>query len=121
MRHRAADEFSRFAVEAAFWAAIFASTRWQLTNGFRERYRIANAAFLQMNLFRPPFRDDSIDIVICNGVLHHTGEPRKGFEALLRKVKPGGYILIELYNRYGRLPTLWPWSLRTVWSVTVFP
>jgi uncharacterized protein YbaR (Trm112 family) len=36
----------------------------QLANGFRERYRIATAAFLQMNLFRPPFRDDSIDIVI---------------------------------------------------------
>jgi SAM-dependent methyltransferase len=79
----------------------------RLANGFRERYRIANAGFLQMNLFRPPFRDGSIDVLICNGVLHHTGDPRKGFETLLRKVKPGGYILIGLYNSYGRLPTLW--------------
>jgi SAM-dependent methyltransferase len=79
----------------------------RLANGFRERYRIANAAFLQMNLFRPPFRNDSIDVVICNGVLHHTGDARKGFESLLRKVKPGGCILIGLYNSYGRLPTLW--------------
>ena len=79
----------------------------RLANAFRERYRIANAAFLQMNLFRPPFRDDSIDVLISNGVLHHTGDPRKGFESLLCKVKPGGYILIGLYNSYGRLPTLW--------------
>jgi SAM-dependent methyltransferase len=79
----------------------------RLANGFRERYRIANAAFLQMNLFRPPFRDDSIDVVICNGVLHHTGNAFAGFEALLRKVKPGGCILIGLYNTYARLPTLW--------------
>ena len=79
----------------------------RLANGFRERYRIANAAFLQMNLFRPPFRDDSIDVLICNGVLHHTGDARKGFETLLSKVKPGGHILIGLYNSYGRLPTLW--------------
>jgi len=79
----------------------------RLANGFRERYRIANAAFLQMNLFRPPFRDGSIDAVICNGVLHHTGDARAGFEALLRKVKPGGHILIGLYNSYARLPTLW--------------
>jgi len=79
----------------------------RLANGFRERYRIANAGFLQMNLFRPPFRDNSIDVVISNGVLHHTGDARKGFETLLRKVKPGGYILIGLYNSYGRLPTLW--------------
>jgi SAM-dependent methyltransferase len=79
----------------------------RLANGFRERYRIANAAFLQMNLFRPPFRDNSIDVLICNGVLHHTGDARKGFETLLSKVKPGGHILIGLYNSYGRLPTLW--------------
>lgn len=79
----------------------------RLANGFRERYRIANAAFLQMNLFRPPFRDGSLDVVICNGVLHHTSDARAGFEALLRKVKPRGLILIGLYNTYGRLPTLW--------------
>jgi SAM-dependent methyltransferase len=79
----------------------------RLANGFRERYRIANAAFLQMNLFRPPFRDDSVDVVISNGVLHHTGDARAGFEALLRKLKPGGLILIGLYNSYARLPALW--------------
>jgi len=79
----------------------------RLANAFRERYRIANAAFLQMNLFRPPFRDGSIDVVICNGVLHHTRDARAGFEALLRKVKPAGLILIGLYNSYARLPTLW--------------
>lgn len=78
-----------------------------LANGFRERYRIANAAFLQMNLFRPPLRDGSLDVAISNGVLHHTGDARLGFEALLRKVKPGGLILIGLYNSYARLPTLW--------------
>jgi len=33
--------------------------------------------------------------------------PAKGFETLLHKVKPGGHILIGLYNSYGRLPTLW--------------
>jgi hypothetical protein len=45
--------------------------------------------------------------VISNGVLHHTGDARKGFETLLSKVKPGGLILIGLYNSYGRLPTFW--------------
>jgi SAM-dependent methyltransferase len=79
----------------------------ELANGFRERYRIANAAFLQMNLFRPPFRDESLDVVICNGVLHHTGDAHKGFQTLVRKVKPGGLVLIGLYNIYARLPTLW--------------
>jgi SAM-dependent methyltransferase len=79
----------------------------QLANGFRERYRIANAAFLQMNLFRPPFRDESLDVVIANSVLHHTGDARKGFQTLVGKLKPGGLVLIGLYNSYARLPTLW--------------
>jgi len=79
----------------------------RLADGFRTRFRIVNAAFLQMNLFRPPFRDESLDVIISNGVLHHTGDPRAGYEGLLRKLKPGGYILIGMYNFYARLPTLW--------------
>jgi ubiquinone/menaquinone biosynthesis C-methylase UbiE len=58
-----------------------------------------------MNLFRPPFQDNSIDVLICNGVLHHTGDARKGFETLLRKVKLSGHILIGLYNSYGIFST----------------
>lgn len=78
-----------------------------LADGFRRRHAVPNAAFLQMNLFRPPFRDGSFDLVICNGVLHHTGDARAGFEALLRTVRPGGFIIVGLYNSYARLPTLW--------------
>jgi SAM-dependent methyltransferase len=79
----------------------------QLGKGFRDRFAIVNADFLQMNLFRPPFADASIDVVISNGVLHHTSDPEGAFAALARKVKPGGYVLIGLYNWLGRLPTLW--------------
>jgi SAM-dependent methyltransferase len=79
----------------------------RLAKSFRDQFRIANAAFLQMNLFRPPFRDGTFDVIISNGVLHHTKDPRGGFESLVRKLKPGGLIVIGLYNRLGRLPTLW--------------
>jgi SAM-dependent methyltransferase len=93
----------------------------RLANGFRERFRIVNTAFLQMNLFRPPFRDDSLDAVISNGVLHHTGDARAGYAALLRKVKPGGFILIGLYNSYARLPTLWRrWAFERFGSAFYF-
>ncbi len=78
----------------------------RLANDFRQHQGIANAAFLQMNLFRPPFRAGSVDVVISNGVLHHTDNARAGFEALLHVIKPGGLIVIGLYNRYARLVTL---------------
>ncbi len=68
-----------------------------------------------MNLFRPPFRDGTFDVVISNGVLHHTGDCEGAFRSLVAKVKPGGLILIGLYNYYARLPTLWKaWAFRTL-------
>lgn len=83
------------------------SNSLRLAENFRSRFHIDNASFLQMNLFRPPFRDESLDVIISNGVLHHTGDPRGGYNALIRKLKPGGLVLIGLYNSLGRLPTLW--------------
>ena len=85
----------------------------RLAKGFADRYSIRNVAFLQMNLFRPPFRDGTFDVVISNGVLHHTGDCENAFRSILAKLKPGGLVLIGLYNSYGRLPTLWKrWAFR---------
>jgi SAM-dependent methyltransferase len=79
----------------------------RLAQGFRDRCSVANAHFVQMNLFRPPFSDATFDLIISNGVLHHTSDPEGGFHAIARKLKPGGCVIVGLYNRLGRLPTLW--------------
>jgi SAM-dependent methyltransferase/uncharacterized protein YbaR (Trm112 family) len=79
----------------------------RLGKGFRDRFAIVNSDFVQMNLFRPPLADASIDVMICNGVLHHTGDPHGGFRSILAKLKPRGHIIVGLYNWLGRLPTLW--------------
>jgi SAM-dependent methyltransferase len=79
----------------------------RLGKRFCDRFAIVNATFVQMNLFQPPFGDATMDVVISNGVLHHTSDPEGGFRSIATKVKPGGYILIGLYNWLGRLPTLW--------------
>ena len=46
----------------------------KLAAGFRDRFSINNAHFVQMNLFDPFFREHRFDVVISNGVLHHTGD-----------------------------------------------
>jgi SAM-dependent methyltransferase len=85
----------------------------RLAKGFADCYAIRIVAFLQMNLFRPPFRDGVFDVVISNGVLHHTRDCEGGFRSVLAKLKPGGFILVGLYNSYARLPTLWKrWAFR---------
>lgn len=76
-----------------------------LAENFRARCGIKNANFVQMNLFRPAFRPNTFDVVISNGVLHHTGDPLGGFKSISKLLKPGGYIVIGLYNTIGRLGT----------------
>ena len=48
-----------------------------------------------------PFADDSFDIVNSQGVLHHTADPYGGFQELVRVLKPGGLVIIYLYNYYA--------------------
>lgn len=77
----------------------------KLGQHFKKKAKIRNTYFFQMNLFKPIFRPEVFDFVICNGVLHHTGNPQLGFKTIANLVKPGGYIIIGLYNKIGRIPT----------------
>lgn len=40
------------------------------------------------------------DFTICSGVLHHMSNPKKGFSELVRITKPGGYIYLNVYNKW---------------------
>jgi SAM-dependent methyltransferase len=77
----------------------------RLGQAFKKRHGLGGVTFAQMNLFRLPLRPAAFDVVICTGVLHHTSDPAGGFRGLLPLVKPGGRVVIGLYNRLGRLKT----------------
>ncbi len=77
----------------------------RLGEKFRREHGLDRVRFVQMNLFYPCFKNAEFDLLICNGVLHHTADPYGGFRELVKLVKPGGHILIALYNTYGRLGT----------------
>src|SRR5262249_33472981 len=62
--------------------------------------------FVQMNIFDLGIKDGVFDVVLSSGVLHHTKDARKAFGAIVRKAKPGGIVIVGLYNWFGRLPTL---------------
>ncbi len=44
----------------------------------------------------------SVDIVSCTGVLVAVTDPDRAFKELVRILKPGGYMILALYHRYGR-------------------
>ncbi|MFQ5458305.1 MAG: class I SAM-dependent methyltransferase, partial [Myxococcota bacterium] len=77
----------------------------RLGEQFRSDHELNRVRFAQMNLFRPALRPESFDVVLCNGVLHHTSDPEGGFRGLVPFVRPGGYFVVGFYNRYGRLMT----------------
>jgi 2-polyprenyl-3-methyl-5-hydroxy-6-metoxy-1,4-benzoquinol methylase len=68
------------------------------------RFGLTQVQFVQTDLRRPALRPGAYDVVYCSGVLHHTPDPRASFAAIARLVRPGGLIVLGLYNRYARVP-----------------
>ena len=74
----------------------------RLGKRFKDRCALQNTSFIEMNLFRPPFRARMFDVVIANNVLHHTSNPLRGFQTLASLLKPDGLFVLGLYNPLGR-------------------
>jgi len=68
------------------------------------RFGVEGVLFVETDLRRPGLQPEAFDVVVCTGVLHHTPDPRAAFSAVARLVKPGGYVVLGLYNAFARLP-----------------
>lgn len=55
----------------------------------------------QASIYELPFPDNVFDKVFCFGVLQHTPDFKKSVECLIRKVKPGGELLVDFYPIKG--------------------
>jgi ubiquinone/menaquinone biosynthesis C-methylase UbiE/uncharacterized protein YbaR (Trm112 family) len=56
---------------------------------------------VQGNAESLPIRDNSIDVVYSNGVLHHTPNFLTAMDEAYRVLKPGGTAIIALYSTYS--------------------
>jgi SAM-dependent methyltransferase len=93
----------------------------------RERYHVPCAVGDNLKL---PFPDGSVDMVISDGVIHHTDNPSAAFAENARVLKPGGEMYLAVYKPYGRYPWMYKYpgaairqGLLHAWSrplVTVF-
>ncbi|MFI5453869.1 MAG: class I SAM-dependent methyltransferase [Isosphaerales bacterium] len=54
---------------------------------------------LQADLLDLPLAEAAFDLVYSIGVLHHTPDPRRAFEEIARRVKPGGRLAVWMYRR----------------------
>jgi len=58
-----------------------------------------NVKFVQGSVLNPPFKAESFDFIFSSGVIHHTSDPKKAFEELLKLVKKGGKFYFWIYRR----------------------
>lgn len=67
----------------------------------------------QADIGRLPFGPETFDVIVSIGVLHHTPDTRRHFEALVPLLKRGGTIAIWVYPDEGdyRIRNQWiPWT-----------
>src|SRR5438132_1094896 len=76
----------------------------ELAEDARRRYGIDRALFVETDLRSPGLRAGAFDVVYSSGVLHHTPDPRGSFAAVARLLRPGGMVVVGVYNAYARLP-----------------
>lgn len=60
--------------------------------------------FVETDLHRPGLRAGAFDVVYTSGVLHHTRDPRQSLQTILPLLRPGGMIVLGLYNAFARMP-----------------
>ena len=80
---------------------------------------VSNISFVQADLQSLPFKDGFFDVACCFAVLHHLNETEQenAFAELFRVLKPGGLLLVSVWNkrqpRFSGLKRKWasvPWG-----------
>jgi SAM-dependent methyltransferase len=73
----------------------------QEARNYAKEAGIESIRFEKRSVLRTGFPDETFDLVYCTGVLHHTPDPFGGLAELCRVLRPGGKILVSLYNSFG--------------------
>ena len=68
------------------------------------RFQLNRVLFVETDLHRPGLRPESFDVVYSSGVLHHTPNPRAAFVRVAQFARPGGMIVLGVYNAIARIP-----------------
>ena len=90
-----------------------------LGNEFSKKNKINNVKFVNADIFDDVFNNKSFDFIWTNGVLHHTKNPSLAFDLISKYLKNNGYILLGLYNKYGRQRTLFRRILYKIFGSTL--
>ena len=69
-------------------------------SAYQNTRHLPNVHVVQADIFHLPFANP-FDLVYSIGVLHHLPDPKHGFLALAKHVKPGGQVAVWVYGKEG--------------------
>jgi SAM-dependent methyltransferase len=69
-----------------------------------QRFGLDRVQFVETDLLRPGLKAGAFDVVLSSGVLHHTPDPHASFARLAALARPGGAIVLGVYNAFARVP-----------------
>lgn len=78
-----------------------------------------NITFIQADIENMPFKPESFDIVVSWGVFHHTPNTERSFRKGAKLVKPGGRLLVHLYEAHNPMRIKYTNQLRAF--IQLFP
>jgi len=70
-------------------------------NALKNVSGLKNAYIVQGDILRMPFREESFDFILSEGVLHHTPDPKEAFSKCCRVLRRGGEIAFYVYRKKG--------------------
>ena len=71
----------------------------QTARSLKDKAGLTNTRFQIEDMLQLPFADESFDIVWAWGTVHHTTDPVRAIQELIRVLKKGGFILLAVYTR----------------------
>jgi 2-polyprenyl-3-methyl-5-hydroxy-6-metoxy-1,4-benzoquinol methylase/uncharacterized protein YbaR (Trm112 family) len=83
-------------------------------SNYRSNGASENLLLVQASIFDIPVRSQSMDKVICLGVLQHTPDPKRAFLCLANCVRPGGELVVDVYAARLRSLLSWKYMLRPI-------
>ena len=77
---------------------------------YRNNGENANLHLFQASIYDIPLRRESFDKLFCFGVLQHCPDVKRAFLGLVPYLRPGGEIVIDVYQMHAGVPPLKYWA-----------
>lgn len=76
-------------------------TGLKIAQKYAKKNKIKNLQYKNASVLNLPFKNEKFDFVFCKGVLHHTGNLKKGLNEFYRVMKKNGEGFLYLYGSGG--------------------